>query len=188
MTQYGITTDGTNLYVADSGNHTIRKIVISTGIVTTLTGSAGNSGSTDGTGSAAQFAGPMGITTDGTNLYVADTGNNTIRKIVISTGAVTTLAGTPPASGGGGGAGVICGIGCGFSSPHGITTDGTNLYVADSGWNRIRKIIIATGAVTADFAGAALNGTGSTDGTGTSAKFNIPYGITTDGTNLYVAD
>ncbi len=176
MPHMGITTDGTNLYVTDTGNHTIRKIVISTGIVTTLTGSAGSSGSTDGTGSAAQFAGPMGITTDGTNLYVADTGNNTIRKIVISTGAVTTLAGTPPASGGG--AGVSCGYGCGFASPHGITTDGTNLYVSDSGWNRIQKIVISTGAVT----------TAAGDIFSSTPLFNNPQGITTDGTNLYIAD
>jgi sugar lactone lactonase YvrE len=187
---YGITTDGTNLYVVDSGNHTIRKIVISTGAVTTLAGSAGTAGSTDGTGAAAKFAGPMGITTDGTNLYVADTSNNTIRKIVIATGAVTTLAGTapPPCVGPFGcGAPVSCGIGCGFSSPHGITTDGTNLYVADSGWSRISKIVIATGAVTEYFAGMPSNA-GSTDGTGTAAKFSNPTGISTDGTNLYVAD
>ena len=176
---YGITTDGTNLYVADTGNHTIRKIVISTGVVTTLTGSSGSSGSTDGTGSAAQFAGPMGITTDGTNLYVADTNNNTIRKIVIVTGAVTTLAGTPPAPCPTSScAGVSCGIGCGFSSPHGITTDGTNLYVSDSGWNRILKIVISTGAVT----------TAAGDVFSSTPLFNNPQGITTDGTNLYVAD
>jgi len=78
----GITTDGTNLYVTDTGNSTIRKIVISTGVVTTLAGSsAGSSGSTDGTGTSARFYSPYGITTDGTNLYVADTFNHTIRKI-----------------------------------------------------------------------------------------------------------
>ena len=89
---YGIITDGTNLYVADTENHKIRKIVISTGAVTTLAGS-GSQGSTDGTGTSATFKNPRGITTDGTNLYVGDYSNHTIRKIVISTGAVTTLAG-----------------------------------------------------------------------------------------------
>ena len=78
---YGITTDGTNLYVAGMFNLTIRKIVISPGVVTTLAGTAGSFGSTDGTGAAARFNTPFGITTDGTTLYVADTGNNTIRKI-----------------------------------------------------------------------------------------------------------
>ena len=90
---FGITTDGTNLYVADSSNKRIRKIVISTGVVTTLAGS-GSAGSEDGTGTSASFDGPGGIIFDGINLYVADRNNNKIRKIVISTGVVTTLAGT----------------------------------------------------------------------------------------------
>jgi hypothetical protein len=76
---YGITTDGTNLYVADSDNHRIRKIVISTGVVTILAGSS--IGDTDSTGSSAKFSYPYGITTDGTNLYVGDTQNKIIRKI-----------------------------------------------------------------------------------------------------------
>ena len=79
--------------MADSYNHKIRKIVISTGAVTTLAGST-SSGSTDATGTAAKFNYPKGITTDGTNLYVADFVNHKIRKIVISTGVVTTLAGS----------------------------------------------------------------------------------------------
>jgi sugar lactone lactonase YvrE len=77
---YGITTDGTNLYVADTGNNTIKKVVINAGAITTLAGSS-SSGSIDGTGAAASFNGPYGITTDGKNLYVADTGNNSIRRI-----------------------------------------------------------------------------------------------------------
>ena len=76
----GITTDGTNLYVTDNGNHKIRKIVISTGVVTTLAGS-GVYGNTDATGTSAEFYYPRGITTDGTNLYVSDTYNHRIRKI-----------------------------------------------------------------------------------------------------------
>ena len=75
----GITTDGTNLYVADHINHRIRKIVISTGVVTTLAGSS--IGSTDGIGTSAKFNYPRGITTDGANLYVADLYNHRIRKI-----------------------------------------------------------------------------------------------------------
>lgn len=176
-----ITTDGTNLYVADSRNHTIRKVVIATGVVTTFAGSAGGKGSTDGTGTAAQFWSPEGITTDGMNLFVADTTNGTIRKIVISTGEVTTLAGGSPY-------GAIDGTGTAarFYSPTGITTDGTNLYVADTYNYTIRKVVISTGVVTT-LAGSATN-LGSTDGIGTAARFNKLYGITTDGTNLYVAD
>ena len=81
--------------MADFGNHLIRKIVISTGVVTTLAGT-GSSGSADNTtGTSASFYSPtVEITTDGTNLYVSEYVNHLIRKIVISTGAVTTLAGT----------------------------------------------------------------------------------------------
>jgi hypothetical protein len=88
----GITTDGTNLYVADTYNGTIRKIVISTGAVSTLAGTAGAFGFTDGTGSSARFNLVAGIATDGTNLYVVNNGNNSIRKIAIATGGVATLA------------------------------------------------------------------------------------------------
>jgi 6-phosphogluconolactonase (cycloisomerase 2 family) len=178
----GITSDGTHLFVADTYNHTIRKIVIATGVVTTLAGTAGSSGSTDATGSAARFDGPSGITSDGTHLFVVDTYNHTIRKIVIATGVVTTLAGT---------AGNVdstdaTGSAARFAWPQAITSDGTHLFVADRSNHTIRKIVIATGVVTtlAGTAGSA----GSTDGTGSAARFNWPYDITSDGTHLFVAD
>jgi len=175
----GITTDGTNLYVADTKNHLIRKIVISSGVVTTVAGT-GSSGSDNGTGTSASFNEPKGITTDGTNLYVADTENHLIRKIVISTGVVTWVAGT-----GSSGSSNGTGTSASFDEPQGITTDGTNLYVADKSNNLIRQIVISTGVVTT-LAGTGSRGTA--DGTGTSASFTEPKGITTDGTNLYVAD
>ena len=106
---------------------------------------------------------PSGITTEGTNLYVTDNVDNTIKQIVIATGVVTTLAST------------------GFSGPQGITTDGTNLYVADTGNNKIKQIVIATQAVTT-LAGSGANG--SDNGTGAAASFSSPFGITTDGKNL----
>jgi hypothetical protein len=175
----GITTDGTNLYVADTKNHLIRKIVISSGVVTTVAGT-GSSGSDNGTGTSASFNEPKGITTDGTNLYVADTENHLIRKIVISTGVVTWVAGT-----GSSGSSNGTGTSASFDEPQGITTDGTNLYVADKSNNLIRQIVISTGVVTT-LAGTGSRGTA--DGTGTSASFTEPKGITTDGTNLYMAD
>lgn len=176
---FDITTDGNNLYVADSMNSKIRKIVIATGAVTTLAGS-GTVGSLDATGTAASFSYPRGLTTDGNNLYVADSGNNKIRKIVIATGVITTLAGS-------GAVGYLDATGteASFSSPRSITTDGSNLYVTDSGNNRIRKIVIATGVVTT-LAGSGA--AGSLDATGATALFHSPQGITTDGKNLYVAD
>ncbi len=179
---WGITTDGINLYVGDNGNNSIRMIDMATGAVTTIAGIAGYSGSNDGTGSAATFNHPAGVTTDGTNLYVADTGNFTIRKIVKGTGVVSTVAGVAGSAGSTDGTGSAAR----FNYPKGITTDGTNLYVTDNGGNTIRKIVIATGAVTTIAGTAGV--WNAVDGTGASAIFNAPTGITTDGTNLYVPD
>jgi len=164
--------------VADTNNHLIRQIVISTGVVTTVAGT-GSSGSANGTGTSASFDQPKGITTDGTNLYVSDTENHLIRQIVISTGVVTTVAGT-----GSSGSANGTGTSASFGEPRGITTDGTNLYVATNN-NLIRQIVISTGVVTTV---AGTGSAGTADGTGTSASFTRPKGITTDGTNLYVAD
>ena len=96
---FGIAVDPSgNIYVADSGNQTIRKIT-SAGVVTTLAGTVGAAGSTDGTGSAARFSNPMGLATDASgNVYVADFSNQTIRKITPA-GVVTTVAGTVGQSG-----------------------------------------------------------------------------------------
>ena len=178
----GIIGVGLNLYVADTNNDTVRQIVKSSGVVTTIAGQAGNPSSSDGIGSAAQFLNPNDVATDGTNLYVADRLNSTIRKIVIATGAVTTLAGTPLTTG----STDATGASALFYYPQGIATDGTNLYVADTFNSTIRKIVIATGAVTT-LAGKARN-FGGYDGTGATASFYYPAGITTDGTNLYVLD
>jgi len=172
-------------------NNKIRKIVISTGVVTTLAGPAQGStatGDTDATGNSALFNRPISLTTDGANLFVSDFNNNKIRKIVISTGVVTTLAG--PAQGTTT-SGDTDGTGndARFSGPHGLTSDGTDLFVADFNNHKIRKIVISTGIVTT-FAGPAQGSTasGDTDATGNAARFNVPTYITTDGTNLYITD
>lgn len=178
-TPYGIATDGTNLYVAESGNNMIRKVAIATGEVTTLAGST-TSGFVDGSGSAARFSQPSGLTTDGANLYVTDTVNNTIRKVVIATGEVTTIAGYMTLGSADG-----SGISASFHYPGGIATDGTNLYVADTGNNMIRKVVISSSVVTT-LAGSTSSG--YADGTGTSARFCDLIGIVTDGVNHFVAD
>jgi sugar lactone lactonase YvrE len=171
---YGIFGDGAgNVYVTDPGNNTIRQIVLSTGAVTTLAGTAGPSGNVDGTGAAARFNAPTGIVGDGSgNLYVADYGNNAIRQIVISNGAVTTLVGA---------AGQL-------SGPFDVAGDGTgNLYVTDSGNQTIRKVVIATAAVTTLAGKQGQQGTAN--GTGAAARFADPNGIASDGAgDLYVAD
>ncbi|MBN2158219.1 MAG: SMP-30/gluconolactonase/LRE family protein [Spirochaetes bacterium] len=178
----GIASDGTSLYVADSYNYSIRKLDIATGEVTTFAGSPGNVGNSDGIGSNARFSNLGGIVCDGSNLYVASTGNQTIRKIVIATREVTTIAGLAYTYGSADGVGQSAR----FNNPNGITYDGTNLYVADTGNSTIRKIVINTGEVTTI---AGLAGTvGSADGTGQNALFRNPLDITYDGINLYVAD
>jgi hypothetical protein len=176
----GITTDGSNLYVADTLNSQIRKIVIATGEVTTLAGEQGSWGYKDGVGTAAQIHCPSGITTDGAYLYVID-GNSRIRKIEIATGRVTTLTS--------GGIGYADGAATAAKfdvDNDQITTDGTNLYLTDA-WNHtIRKVVIATGATTTLAGKVGVQG--SANGIGTAATFDTPRGITTDGTYLYVAE
>jgi len=174
---YGITTDGTNLYVADSGERMILKIVIATGAVTKLAGS-GYFGSIDATGVSASFNYPMGLTTDGTNVYVVDAENQKIRQIVIATGVVTTLAGS--------GAFGSTDAPATFSQPFGITTDGTYLFIADSLSNKIRRVDISTGVVSLVAGSGVAGAADSTDPA--TATFNQPAGITTDGTKLYIAD
>lgn len=182
----GLTGAGNYLYVLDTYNQTVRKVDISTtpATATTMAGYAGTVGSTDNaSGSAARFNYPFGITMDGSsNLYITDTGNQTIR-VIDAAGAVTTLAGTVGTSGSTNGIGTAAT----FNNPAGIATDGTHLFVADSSNHAIRKIVISSGVVTT-FAGT-LGTAGSTDGTGTAAKFNTPTGLTIDNAgNLYVSD
>lgn len=175
----GITSDGSSLYVSDSGNNTIRKIEIATGLVTTLAGTAAN-GCLDAIGTAASFNKPFGIATDSGNLYVSDSGNNKIRKINIATGKVTTLAGS-------GASGSFDGIGtrASFANPNGLTIDKGNLYVADTMNSKIRKIVISTGVVST-LAGSGM-GT-ALDGSAKRASFAQPSGITAVGGSLYVVD
>jgi sugar lactone lactonase YvrE len=174
------------LYIADTNNHLIRKLVISSGVVTTIAGTT-TAGFADGTGTAATFNAPHGITTDGTNLYIADTVNCAIRKMVISSNVVTTVAGMPVTA--------TCantdnglGTSARFNLPQGITTDGVNLYVADTVNHTIRKIVPASSFAVSTVAGAGPLNPGATDGTGVGASFTYPAGITTDGSSIYDAD
>ena len=171
-----------NSYVADSGNHVVRKITLA-GVVSTLAGAAGNPGSTDGVGSDARFNGPVGIAVDTSGtVYVTDQNNSTIRKITPD-GTVTTLAGVA------GSAGAADGVGseARFAFPSGIAVDCFgNLFVADTGNETVRKLTPDGQVITlAGLAGTA----GSADGQGANARFNHPAGIAIDlAGNLYVAD
>jgi sugar lactone lactonase YvrE len=173
-----------NLYVADTDNDTIRKIVASTGAVTTLAGLSGTAGSADGTGSVAQFNSPSGVAVDGTgNIYVADTLNHTVRKVTAA-GLVSTLAGSPGTAGSADGTGSAAL----FQGPQGLALDaGGNLYVADTNNQTIRKVVAATGVVTTVAGETGV--TGATDALGALAQFNNPSGVAVDAAgNLYVAD
>src|SRR5438874_5814758 len=179
---YATAVDGAgNVYVADTYDCTVCTVTPA-GVVTTLAGLTGNDGSTDGTGSDARFSYLFGIAVDGAgNVYVTDL-SNTIRKITPA-GVVTTLAGTPGVHGSADGTGSAAQ----FWQPWGIAVDSAGIvYVADQANSTIRKITPA-GVVTT-IAGAA-GMFGSTDGSGSAARFNAPDGIAVDSSgNLYVAD
>jgi uncharacterized protein YjiK len=185
----GIAVDtGGNLYVADTLNHTIRKItrVGSDWNVTTLAGLAGSWGSADGTGSNARFFNPSGIAVDGAgNLYVADESNNTIRKIT-SDGVVTTIAGSPQSYGSADGVNSAAR----FDSPTGIAIDSSgNIYIADISGETVRTISPSGTTWIVRTIGGLWRNVGSADGAGMAARFNGPKGIAVDDDgNLYVAD
>ena len=163
---WGVAVDAAgNVYVADKYNNMIRKISPA-GVVTTLAGS-GTAGSANGTGAAATFYSPSGVAVDAAgNVYVADDGNNMIRKIN-SSGLVSTLASS-------------------FSFPSGVAIDAVgNVYVSDQGTQSIRKI--SPSGVVSALAGSGAPG--SANGTGAAASFNQPIGVAVDAAgNVYVGD
>lgn len=178
----GLTVDTSgNLYVADTGNHVIRKIVISSMQVSTLAGNNTSMGGADGTGTAANFGSPTGIFTDNTNLWVMDNNYNTLRKIVIATTAVTTFAGTTGGSTNGTGAAAL------FNLPSGMSVDSSgNIYIADTYNDTIRKI--TPGGVVTLLAGQ-VGVSGAANGAGTASTFSSPFCTAVDPSgNVYVAD
>lgn len=185
----GITADGMgNLYVADTGNHTIRKVVISTGEVTTVAGVPARPGFMNSEFGYPMFNYPRGICIIGNNLYVADSGSHLVRRVNLSTGYVGLVAGLSDyvTNIGSPGTSDSTGAAAGFSDPRGIATDGKYLYVTDSGNHTIRRILAATGQVRT-IAGMPRVA-GYRDDLNFSARFNYPRGITVDGDYLYVAD
>jgi len=172
-----------NVYVADTGNNTVR-VITSAGVVSTLAGTAGVSGSNDGTGPAASFLGPAGIAVDGTgNVYVADFYNNTIR-LITAAGVVSTLAGNATAPAGSVDASATAAR---FNGPQGLAIDSSgNIIVADTYNNTVRRVTPA-GVVTTLAGTAGVRGSG--DGTGSAATFARPSFVAADTLgNVYVAD
>lgn len=182
----GIAVDSSGtVYVADTFNHTIRKITPA-GDVTTFAGVTYVAGYGDGLGTAAKFSYPTGLTIDPAgNLYVADSSNFIIRKITPS-GAVTTFAGAPGTAGHGDGNGAITAR---FFNPVGVAVDATgNVFVADNRDQCIRKV--SPSSFVSTVAGLSpLQSIGSVDGAGINARFRAPDGVAVGPAGeLYVAD
>ncbi len=171
-----------NLYVADAANDTIR-VVSATGVVRTLAGHPGVAGSADGAGSAALFTNPGGVAVDSAGtVYVADTGNHTIRKVTPN-GVVTTLAGQAGVPGSADGAGSAAR----FAAPESVAVESAGaVYVADTRNSTIR--VISPAGIVRTLAGEA-GAPGGTDGLGNAARFNQPAGVAVDSAgNVFVAD
>lgn len=176
-----IAADGT-LLVADAKNHAIRRVT-QEGVVSTLAGQLGRSGSADGTGGAARFYYPSGLAVDGSGVvWVADTRNCTIRRMTAG-GVVSTFAGTPGAIGASDGTGADAR----FFFPGAVAVSSTALWVADTSNSTIRRV--SAGGEVTTFAGQA-GLAGNLDGTGSAARFWYPAGLVSapDGSAVWVVD
>jgi len=186
---YGVTVDSAgNVYIADTYNNRIRRITASTGIITTIAGNgtAGFSGD-GGLATDAVLNFPVAVTVDTLgNIYISDSSNNCIRKITASTGIISTIAGTHTQgfSGDGGAA-----VNAQLSSPYGLAVDSAgNLFIADYGNTRIRRVDASTGIITT-VAGNGFYGYFGDGDLAINTTVSNPFGVSLDPAgNLYIAD
>jgi len=178
-----------NIYIVDTTNNRIRKVAAGTYVVTTVAGTGTLGFSGDGAAAAsAELTYPYGVAVDSAgNIYIADTGNQRIRKVTASTGIITTIAGGGPYSqnyGDGGPATSAV-----LYDPLGVALDSTgNVYIADPGENRIRKVTAATGIIST-VAGSSSYGFSGDGGPATSAGLGDPAGLAIDSAgDIYIAD
>jgi hypothetical protein len=176
---YSVAVSGNYLYVLDKGNNLIRKIDLTTNATSLVAGNL-TPGYLEGVGSNARFAGPRGITVSGNYLYVADSDNNRIRRIDLTTNATSLVVGN-------GTAGYLEGIGSNavIRWPYQVAVSGNYLYFVDTDNNRIRRVDLTTNATSL----VAGNGTaGYAEGVGSNTMFYTPLGLAASGNYLYVAD
>jgi sugar lactone lactonase YvrE/phosphodiesterase/alkaline phosphatase D-like protein len=186
----GLTVDSAgNIYIAEYSNHRVRKVIVATGIITTVAGNGSPGFSGDGgPATAASLISPSDVSLDSSgNIYIADTGNNRIRMVHATTGIITTVAGdgTPGFSGDNGPA-----TGASLFDPSGITVDsGGNIYIAALENNRIRMVNAATGIITTVAGNGIYGGISGDGGLATSASLTWPYGLSMDSVaNIYIAE
>ncbi|MDB5283903.1 MAG: hypothetical protein JWO06_2978 [Bacteroidota bacterium] len=190
----GVAVDATgNVYIADPDMNSILKVNATNGLITIFAGSV-NGGGFSGDGGLADtatLAGPVGVGVDGNgNVYIADAGNDRIRKVDVNTGIITTIAGNgiPGLSGDGGPA-----TSAKLNGPSGVAVDVFgNVYIADRQNNRIRKVSAANGHISTIAGKSAANGNGGFSGDGARADFAElaqPNGVAVDASsNVYIAD
>ncbi len=175
-----------NVYVVDTANNRIRKVSVATGVITTIAGNGEENFSGDnGAATNARLNAPSGVAIDSVgNIYVADEKNNRVR-MVTTAGVITTVAGNGSFSFSGDGGPATS---AGLRNPYGVSIDSTgNLYIADSGNARIRKVT-AAGTITT-VAGNGVAGYSGDGNAATSASLRYPTGVALDSAgNLYIVD
>ena len=177
---WGVSVDPVgNLYIADSGNNRIRKVTAATGVISTIAGSSSGFSGDGGLATAATLAEPTDVSVGGDgNFYIVDFGNNRIRKIIASSGIISTVAGNGSAAfGGDGGQATSAQI----NQPYGVAADPAgNIYIADSYSHRIRYVAAATGVIST-IAGTGTASFGGDGGLAINASFELPLDVAISG-------